>query len=243
MDMTVFHYHWCTWHIQLNSLALGLTNFISVAGSTIHASTCKGHSDRWLNGCRSRGQAYQQTTTKSHTFHKTNQRSQACVKKGCLNAKRHAAKQKTRVCRQQMHSGCCLPASHSWESNSTGEDPCGQAQVYPPGRRRQRWLHTFLQGLGTEEESKNNVRYWWKQVVKPLQLVITVHLHTCELLDCSQNIQNDKICSALCPYWIALKRHCPESHSITSNFFSFCEFNPLTHQVCIRFLLHANFLV
>lgn len=56
--MTVFHYHWCTRHIQLNSLALGLTNFISVAGSTIHASTCKGHSDRWLNGCRSRGQAY-----------------------------------------------------------------------------------------------------------------------------------------------------------------------------------------
>lgn len=35
------------------SLALGYTTF-GVAGPTIHASTCKGHWDTWLNGCRSK---------------------------------------------------------------------------------------------------------------------------------------------------------------------------------------------
>lgn len=43
----------------MNSLALGQAPFISVAGSTIHASTCKRHCNRSLNGCRSKSQAYQ----------------------------------------------------------------------------------------------------------------------------------------------------------------------------------------
>lgn len=40
-------------HRQMYSLALGYTTF-GVAGSTIHASACKGHWDTWLNGCRSK---------------------------------------------------------------------------------------------------------------------------------------------------------------------------------------------
>ena len=55
--------HWREWLLQLNSLALGQTTFISVAGSTIHASTCKGHCNRCLNGCRSKGQADTESTT------------------------------------------------------------------------------------------------------------------------------------------------------------------------------------
>lgn len=50
--------HWCERHPRLYSLALRQTTFISVAGSTVHASTCKGHWDSCLNGCRSRSQAY-----------------------------------------------------------------------------------------------------------------------------------------------------------------------------------------
>lgn len=74
-----------------------------------------------------------------------------------------------------MHSGGCLPASHLLESNSTGEDPCGQVQVYPPGRRRQRWLHTFLQGLGTEEERA-------KTLLDIAQICIFIHDFIIEFL-------------------------------------------------------------
>lgn len=136
-------------NLQLNSLALGQTAFISVARSTIHASACKRHCDRRLNGCRSKSQAYTESTARRYhttSFTKPHRSSQAHVKKGLTDAKRDETQQPT------PHSGCCLPASHSLESNCTGEDPCGQAQVYPPGRMRQRWLQTFLQGLGTEEE-------------------------------------------------------------------------------------------
>lgn len=45
---------------------------------------------------------------------------------------------------------CLTPASHSFSLKLTREEPCGQAQVYPPGRRRHRWLHTSLQGFTTE---------------------------------------------------------------------------------------------
>lgn len=155
--------HWCKWHLQLHSLALGQTAFVSVAGSTIHASTCKGHCNRWLNGWRSKSQAYtESTTTKSHhSLTKPHRSSQARVKNGFMNAKWDATQQPTQECRQRVHStSFFLPASHSLESNATGEDPCGQAQVYPPGRRRQRWLHTFLQGLGTEGERAKRITLW-----------------------------------------------------------------------------------
>lgn len=136
----------------MNSLALGQAPFISVAGSTIHASTCKRHCNRSLNGCRSKSQAYQRVnnneTISQHSLSKPHRSSQARVEDGCIDAK----PQLMWGCRQYMHYSCCyLPASHSLESNSTGEEPCGQAQVYPPGRRRHRWLHTFLQGLETND--------------------------------------------------------------------------------------------
>lgn len=44
-------------HIRIHLLALGQAAFIGVAGSAIHASACKRHYNRWLNGCRSRSQA------------------------------------------------------------------------------------------------------------------------------------------------------------------------------------------
>lgn len=71
----------CKWRLQMYSLALGHTAFISVAGSTMHASTCKGHWDNWLNGCRSRSQAHTESTTTSHISQKPHRGSQACMKK------------------------------------------------------------------------------------------------------------------------------------------------------------------
>lgn len=82
--------HWCKWHLQLYSLALGQTTFISVAGSTIHASTCKGHWYSCLNGCRSRSQAYTKsttTTTTTHTFHKTTQEQPSTCEEGVYERK------------------------------------------------------------------------------------------------------------------------------------------------------------
>lgn len=98
--------HWCKWHLQLHSLALGQTAFVSVAGSTIHASTCKGHCNRWLNGWRSKSQAYtESTTTKSHhSLTKPHRSSQARVKNGFMNAKWDATQQPTQECRQRVHS-------------------------------------------------------------------------------------------------------------------------------------------
>lgn len=82
-------------HLQLYSLALRQTTFISVAGSTVHASTCKGHWDSRLNGCRSRSQAYTESTNNNSITHvtKPQRSSQACVKSGVMKVKRDAAEQ------------------------------------------------------------------------------------------------------------------------------------------------------
>ena len=42
-----------------------------------------------------------------------------------------------------------IPASHWLEWMPARLEPCGQEQVYPPGLRRHRWLHTSLQGFDT----------------------------------------------------------------------------------------------
>lgn len=47
-----------------------------------------------------------------------------------------------------------LPASHSVMLPSKKVAPWGQAQLYPLGLRRQRWLQTFLQRLGTEKQMR-----------------------------------------------------------------------------------------
>lgn len=75
------------------------------------------------------------------------------------------AKQQQSTCDGEVHERKdrhtqSLPASHVPESNSKKEEPCGQAQVYPPGRSRQRWLHIFLQGFGTGKKVSNTIRYW-----------------------------------------------------------------------------------
>lgn len=48
-----------------------------------------------------------------------------------------------------------LPASHSFLLNCRRVEPCGQAQVNPPGRRRHRWLHVSWHGFRT---AQNKVR-------------------------------------------------------------------------------------
>lgn len=52
-----------------------------------------------------------------------------------------------------------LPALHSVMLPSTKVDPWGQAQLYPPGLRRQRWLQIFLQRLGTGKQMRTAVRF------------------------------------------------------------------------------------
>lgn len=88
-------HHWCEWHLQLYSLALRQTTFVSVAGSTVHASTCKGHWDSCLNGCRSRSQAYTESTNNDNVTRvtKPHRSSQARVKSGVMKVKRDAAEQ------------------------------------------------------------------------------------------------------------------------------------------------------
>lgn len=52
-----------------------------------------------------------------------------------------------------------LPASHSVTLPSINLEPWGQAQVYPSGLRRQRWLQTFLQRLGTGKQKRTVVSF------------------------------------------------------------------------------------
>lgn len=51
-----------------------------------------------------------------------------------------------------------LPASHSVVLPSIKLEPWGQAQLYPPGLRRQRWLQICLQRLGTGKQVRTAVR-------------------------------------------------------------------------------------
>lgn len=129
--------HWCKWHLQLNSLALGQTAFISVAGSTIHASTCKGHWNRCLNGCRSRSQAYTKSTTAATKQHHTT------VSQNHTGAARHMWRMDLWM-QNEMH--------HDSQHKSVGSR-CTRAVVYlrhihwsqtPPERTlagRRRYIH------------------------------------------------------------------------------------------------------
>lgn len=53
-----------------------------------------------------------------------------------------------------------LPALQSVVLPVIKVEPWGQAQLYPPGLRRQRWLQTFLQRLGTGKHMRTVVRVW-----------------------------------------------------------------------------------
>lgn len=133
----------------LHSLAHGQITIISIAGSTIHASACKGHWNRRFNGCRSKSQAHRPSMP-TNSNHKTAQEQTSTWTGGVSWMQSQMTVGLVRA--DGLGESCRwrLPASHSVAS--VWEEPWGQAQVYPPGRRRHRWLHTFLQGLGTMDD-------------------------------------------------------------------------------------------
>lgn len=128
----------CTWAARLHLCS-------RFHHSCIYMQGALQQEPQWLQGAKARRTENQQQRQNNITSHKN---SQAHI---------DAASHLTGGCRRCMQtSWCCSPASQSLESNSTGEEPWGQAQVYPPGRRRQRWLQTSLQGLSAEDSDKRH---------------------------------------------------------------------------------------